>query len=89
MGKTPKQYDRLRFSSGQHRRILAAAALLGILAYVPVGLRLYRLMIREYGYYSARALANQTRSTSVAAKRGDIYDRNMDLLATDRSVENV
>lgn len=89
MGKTPKQYDRLRLSSGQHRRILAAAVLLGILAYVPVGLRLYRLMIREYPYYSARALANQTRSTTVAAKRGDIYDRNMDLLATDRSVENV
>lgn len=89
MGKTPQQYDRLRLSSGQHRRILVTASLLGVLAFVPVGFRLYRLMIREYDYYSAKALSNQTRSTPVAAKRGDIYDRNMDLLATDRSVENV
>ena len=89
MGKTPKRYDRLRLSSGQHRRILMTGALLGLLAFVPVGLRLGGLMIRDYGYYSALALANQTRSTPVAAKRGDICDRNMEILATDTGVENV
>ena len=89
MGKAPKRYDRLRFNSGQHRRILLMGALLGILAFVPVGLRLYGLMIREYDYYAARALSNQTRSTPVAAKRGDIVDRNMEILATDQGVENV
>jgi len=89
MGKAPKRYDRLRFNSGQHRRILLTGTLLGLLAFVPVGLRLYGLMIREYDYYSAKALSNQSRSTPVAARRGDIVDRNMEILATDTGVENV
>jgi len=89
MGKKRKQYDRLRFNSGQHRRILLTGALLGVLAFVPVALRLYRLMVEEYGYYAALALRNQTRTTTVSAHRGEIYDRNMNILATSVSVENV
>ena len=84
-----KQYERVRFDSGQHRRILLAMAVLGLLAFVPVGLRLYGLMVRRYDYYSGLALRNQTRSTAVAADRGDIFDRNMNILATSVSVENV
>ena len=75
--------------TGHHRRILAVMAVLGILAFVPVGMQLYKLMIREYDYYSALALRNQTRSTTVTANRGNIYDRNMNILATDVGVENV
>ena len=75
--------------TGHHRRILAVMAVLGILAFVPVGMQLYKLMIKEYDYYSALALRNQTRSTTVTANRGNIYDRNMNILATDVGVENV
>ncbi len=89
MGKQAKQYDRLRLNSGQHRRILLTGLLLGILAFVPVFFRLYQLMIREYDYYAALALRNQTRTTVVSAHRGDIYDRNMNVLATSVNVENV
>ena len=91
MGRKSKkqEYNRLRLDSGQHRRILLAAALLGLLAFVPGGLRLYDLMIESYEYYAGLALRNQTRSTTVTADRGDIYDRNMNVLATDRGVENV
>ena len=89
MGKKGKHYDRLRLNSGQHRRILLASVLLGMLAFVPVFWRLYRLLIEDYDYYAALALRNQTRTTAVAARRGDIYDRNMNILATDISVENV
>lgn len=89
MGEKGKHYDRLRLNSGQHRRILLASVLLGMLAFVPVFWRLYRLMIEDYDYYAALALRNQTRTTAVAARRGDIYDRNMNILATDISVENV
>ena len=84
-----KEYERVRMDSGHHRRILQVSALLGVLAFVPVALRLQNLMIENYDYYSGLALRNQTRSTAVTADRGDIYDRNMNILATSVSVENV
>ena len=84
-----KQFDRLRISTGQHRRVLATALVLGIAAFVPIGLRLYHLMVRDFDYYSAKALNNQTRGTAVTAHRGDILDRNMNVLATSTTVENV
>ena len=87
--KKRKEYLRVRFDSGQHRRILATAAVLGILAFVPVALRLYDLMVTNYDYYAALALRNQTRTTKVTADRGTIYDRNMNILATSQSVENI
>ena len=87
MGK--QQYDRIRLDSGQHRRILLAALVFGLLAFLPVGLRLYGLMVTDYDYYAGLALGNQTRSTKVEAERGDILDRNMNVLATSVGVENV
>ena len=52
MGKAKKtrQYGRLRGDSGQHRRILVVALLLGVLLFIPAVLRLYDLMILQYGY---------------------------------------
>ena len=87
--KQRKEHLRLRMDSGQHRRIIAAAAALGLIAFVPVAVRLYDLMVVNYGYYSDLALRNQTRTTKVTAERGVIYDRNMNILATSQSVENV
>ena len=89
MAHKKKEYTRLRSDSGQHRRIIAAAAVLGIFAFVPVAVRLYDLMVRQYDYYAELALRNQTRSTAVSADRGTIYDRNMNILACSVSVENV
>ena len=62
---------------------------LGLAAFVPIGAQLYNLMVKQYDYYSGLALRNQTRSTTVAADRGDIFDRNMNILATSVGVENV
>ena len=84
-----KDYSRIRADSGHHRRILAVMAVLGVLAFVPIGVQLCNLMIRSYDYYSKLALRNQTRTTMVTADRGTIYDRNMNILATSVSVENV
>ncbi len=87
--KQRKQYQRIRLDSGQHRRILVVAVLLGMALFIPVALRLYYLMVTNYDYYSQLALRNQTRSTAVTADRGVIYDRNMNVLAANQSVENV
>ena len=91
MGKKSRkrEYGRLRGDSGQHRRILAIAVLLGIVAFVPVVLRLYGLMITQYDYYLEKARNNQTRTTAVSPHRGTIYDCNMNILACSESVENV
>ena len=84
-----QRFGRLRMDSGHHRRIGIVMVALGMLAFAPALLQLYNLMIRNYEYYAALALRNQTRATHVAADRGDIFDRNMNLLATDMAVENV
>ncbi len=84
-----RQYQRVRADSGQHRRILAVAAVLGLLAFIPVALRLYDLMIRQYETYRQLAQNNQTRTTLVTGSRGTIYDCNMNILACSQSVENV
>lgn len=81
--------SRLRLDSGQHRRIMGTLLALGILAFVPIAWRLYHLMVRDYDYYASLALRNQTRTTSVAPDRGTIYDRNMNILASSVSVENI
>ena len=83
------RYARLRGDIGQHRRILAIGAIFGLLAFFPIGFRLYDLMVINYGYYSDLALRNQTRTTKVTAQRGVIYDRNMNVLACSKSVENI
>ena len=88
VGKT-KHYARLRLDSGQHRRVTWVALVLGLALFVPVGLRLFQLMVVEYGYYADLALRNQSRSTAVAGKRGMIFDRNMNILASCEAVETV
>ena len=87
--KKRKQYQRVRLDSGHHRRILLVATLLGFAFFIPVALRLYSLMVVDHSYYTQLALRNQTRSTVVTADRGVIYDRNMNVLASNQSVENV
>ena len=84
-----KEYLRIRADTGQHRRILWIAVTLGVLAFVPVGVRLANLMVRDNAYYTKLALRNQTRTTAVTAERGIIYDRNMNVLACSESTETI
>ena len=82
-------YERIRGDSGQKRRIALTALLLGILGFVPVALQLYRLMVVDHNYYTDLALRNQSRTTNVTVDRGEILDRNMNVLATSQTVETV
>jgi len=82
-------YARIRGDSGQRRRIVIIALLLGCLVFVPVAFRLYKLMVVDHGYYSDLALRNQSRTTNVTTDRGQILDRNMNILASSETVETV
>ena len=61
----------------------------GIAAFLPLVAQLFSLMILRHDELEARAINNQTRSTAITADRGVIYDRNMNILATSKTVENV
>ena len=94
MNKSPKNgnkkiYRRIRGDSGQLRRTGITMILLGAVAFLPVIGQLYSLMVADYDSFSALALSNQSRSTAIAAQRGEIYDRNMNILASSKTVENV
>ncbi len=87
--KKRREYGRIRIDSGHHRRIMAVAAVLALAAFLPVGLRLHKLMVTDHDYYAQLALRNQTRTTRVTAHRGTIYDRNMEIFAVSVSVEDL
>lgn len=71
------------------RRTMALMLLFGVVAFIPLIVTLYNLMIRDHDYYEAQAINNQTRYTSLSAARGEIYDRNMNVLASSKAVETV
>ena len=75
-------YRRVRMDSAQHWRIRLTALVLGLLGFLGVAARLAQLMVVDYDYYAAKALNNQTRSTAAASDRGLVYDRNMNILAS-------
>ena len=89
MGKKEDACGRIRRDSGQHRRIIMAALVLGVLAFVPIAWQLYRLMVTDHDYYRDLALRNQSRTTRVTTARAEIYDRNMNVLAASQTVETV
>ena len=84
-----KRFYRVRMDTARNLRIRLGALILGTLAFFPIAARLLQLTVVDYGYYTAKALNNQTRSTAVLTERGMIYDRNMNVLAVSRSVEHV
>ena len=89
MAKHKDPFARVRGDSGQRRRIFLVSVVLGVLAFVPVALQLYKLMVIDHGYYKDLALRNQSRTTNVTTDRGLILDRNMNILAISKTVETV
>ena len=83
------RFYRVRMDTARNLRVRLGAFVLGALAFFPIAARLVQLMVVDYGYYTAKALNNQTRSTAVLTERGIIYDRNMNVLAVSRAVEHV
>lgn len=76
-------------NSMTRRRILFAAAVLGVGAFVIVAGRLFQLQVLNYEFYEEKAIAQQTKDTTIEPMRGTIYDCNMKPLAISASVEMV
>ncbi len=62
-------------------RTLFLAVVCGIVAFIVLGVKLYTIMIRDHDYYEELAVRQQTRSVTVSASRGTIYDANGHTLA--------
>ena len=71
------------------RRTLFLMIVCGIVAFLLLALRLFKIQIIDHDFYEAKAVDQQLRETTVSAKRGSIYDRNMNILAMSASVSNI
>jgi stage V sporulation protein D (sporulation-specific penicillin-binding protein) len=58
-------------------------------AFVLLVVRLYRIQIEQGQFFLSKALAQQLRPTTISAKRGNIYDRNLNRLAVSSPVWTV
>ncbi|MCL2084242.1 MAG: penicillin-binding transpeptidase domain-containing protein [Oscillospiraceae bacterium] len=81
--------DTGRIGRGITGRTIFLMVTFGILAFVPLVLKLYQVQISEHSKYEGMAVDQQTRNTVISPERGTIYDRNMKALAISASVYNV
>ena len=70
------------------KRVYATFALFLLAAVVVVG-RLAKLQIADHDYYESRVLNQLTRDTTINPERGNITDRNGNILAANKTVYNV
>ena len=70
------------------RRVYATFAFFLLAAVVVVG-RLAKLQIADHDYYESRVLNQLTRDTTINPERGNITDRNGNILAANKTVYNV
>ncbi|MEA4894721.1 MAG: penicillin-binding transpeptidase domain-containing protein [Oscillospiraceae bacterium] len=71
------------------RRTLFLLIVCGIVAFLVLGTRLFKLQIIDHDFYETAAIEQQVRETTVTASRGTIYDTNMKILAMSASVDNI
>ncbi len=71
------------------RRTLFLLIVCGIVAFLVLGIRLFKLQIIDHDFYETAAIEQQVRETTVTAARGTIYDTNMKILAMSASVDNI
>ncbi len=88
-----KEAEKLAKRQKANRTVLKRTMILMIFCafvlFVPLVITLFRIMIVDHDRYEQMAIGNQTKTTKLTADRGVIYDRNMNILASSVSVENV
>lgn len=83
---------RSRDDSGMNKSMIRRSffvALALLLCFVAVFYQLVKIMLVDSGFYRSKALEQQLRETAIPAQRGNIYDRNMEILAESATVYTV
>ena len=70
-------------------RTLFLLVVCGIVAFIVLAGRLYKVQIADHEYYEQLAVEQQTRETTVTASRGTISDRNGNILAMSATAETI
>ena len=70
-------------------RSLFLMAIFGLLAFIPLFVKLWQIQISQHEYYQDLAVQQQTRDSTVTANRGTIYDSNGEVLAMSATVYDV
>ena len=84
-----KKYNPEKANRQMLSHTMMIAGVCCVLLFASLLFKLFGMMVLDHDTYEQKAIDNQTRSTAIAAKRGIIYDRNMDILATSTTVETV
>ena len=87
--QTRKETSAKRATKVLRSRTLLLAAVLGIAAFAALFCRLYYLQIIRHEELQEKAVAQQTRSSTITASRGTIYDATGEILAISASAETI
>lgn len=71
------------------RRTVFMMVLCGIVMFIPLGLKLWDIAIVHHDEYQKKASNQQTLDLAVPASRGNIYDRNGNVMAMSATVYNL
>ena len=71
------------------RRTVFLMMLCGVVLFVPLIWRLWNIAVVDHEFYQQRAADQQTLDLSVSASRGNIYDRNGNVMAMSATVYNL
>ena len=89
-GETNRKSEKVRRANRIiQNRTMILMAVLGVLVFLILVIKLFSLQILRHDELEAKALDQQTRSTEVAATRGTIYDRNGNIMAISATAETV
>ena len=71
------------------QRALSIILVITVLLFGASSVNLMKYMLFDSAFYQKKATMQQLQDTEISAKRGDIYDRNMEVLATSATAYTV
>ena len=88
-GDRPQRTHDRRANKVILQRSIFLMAVCGVLMFLPLIWTLWQICIVQHDYYQELAVRQQTRDVEVSAMRGDILDRNGNVLAMSATVYNL